>query len=55
MLEIYSRTRNYLEKEVPIAQFGIAELLSKSLFSKNNTIKVVFDTTTGGIISINRD
>ena len=54
-LEIYSRTRNYHEKEIPIAQFGIAELLSKSLFSKNNTIKVLFDTTTGGIISINRD
>lgn len=54
-LEIYSRTRTFLEKEVSIAQFGITELLSKSLFSKNNTIKVLFDTATGGITSINRD
>lgn len=54
-LTIYSRTRTFLDKEIPIAQFGITELLSKSLFGKNNTTKVLFDTATGGIISINRD
>jgi hypothetical protein len=52
---VYSRTRTFLDKEIPIAQFGITELLSKSLFGKNNTTKVLFDTATGGIISINRD
>ena len=54
-LTIYSRTRTFTDKEIPIAQFGITELLSKSLFGKNNTTKVLFDTATGGIISINRD
>lgn len=54
-LTIYSRTRTFMDKEIPIAQFGITELLSKSLFGKNNTTKVLFDTATGGIISINRD
>ena len=54
-LEIYSRTRRFLDKEIPIAQFGVTEILSKSLFGKSNTVKVLFDTATGGIISINRD
>ena len=54
-LEIYSRTRRFHDKEIPIAQFGVTELLSKSLFGKSNTVKVLFDTATGGIISINKD
>lgn len=54
-MEIYSRTTTFLDKDIAIAQFGITEVLAKSLFSKDNTIKVLFDTTTGGIISIKRD
>ena len=54
-IEIYTRTRTYLEKEIAIAQFGITEVLSKTLFSKSNTTKVLFDTATGGITSIKRD
>ena len=53
--EVYTRTRTYIEKEISIAQFGIVEVLSRTLFSKNNSIKVLFDTTTGGIISIKRN
>lgn len=54
-IEIYTRTRTYLEKEIAIAQFGITEVLSKSLFSRNNAVKVLFDTSTGSITSIKRD
>ena len=54
-MEIYSRTTTFLEKEMTIAQFGTTEVLAKSLFSKDNTIKVLFDTATGGIISIKKD
>ena len=54
-MEIYSRTTTFLDKEIAIAQSGITEVLAKELFSKNNTIKVLFDTATGGIISIKKD
>ena len=53
--EVYTRTKRFIEKEVAIAQFGIIEMLSKSMFSKNNAVKVLFDTATGGIISIKKD
>ncbi len=54
-MEIYSRTTTFLGKDIAIAQFGITEVLAKSLFSKDNTTKVLFDTATGGIISIKKD
>lgn len=54
-MEIYSRTTTFLDKEIAIAQSGITEVLAKDLFSKNNNIKVLFDTATGGIISIKKD
>ena len=54
-LEVYTRTRRFIEKEIAVAQLGIVETLSKSYFSKNNGVKVLFDTATGGIISIKRD
>ena len=53
--EVYTRTRTFIEKEIAIAQLGIVEILSKSLFSKSNAVKVLFDTATGGIISIKKD
>ena len=53
--EVYTRTRTFIEKEIAIAQLGIVEVLSKSLFSKSNAVKVLFDTATGGIISIKKD
>ena len=54
-MEIYSRTTTFLDKEIVIAQFGITEVLAKSLFGKDNTVKVLFDTATGVIISIKKD
>ena len=54
-IEIYTRARTYVRKEIAIAQLGTVEILSKTLFGKSNTTKVLFDTTTGGIISIKRE
>lgn len=53
-VEVYTRTRKLAKEEVQVAQLGTTEILSKSLFNKNNTTKVVFDTATGGIISIEK-
>ncbi|MBQ5889241.1 MAG: DUF4831 family protein [Bacteroidaceae bacterium] len=54
-MEIYTRAKTFLKKEIAIAQIGSTEVLSKTLFGKNNTTKVLFDTATGGIISIKRE
>ena len=51
---IYTRTRKLIDAEVPVAQFGTTEVLSRSHFNKNSTTKVLFDTATGGIISIEK-
>lgn len=53
-IEIYTRTRKLVGEEMPIAQLGTTEVLSKSLFNKSNRTKVLFDTATGGIISIEK-
>lgn len=54
-LEIYTRTRTLAKKDIAIAQLGTTEVLSKTLFGKNNTTKVLFDPATGGIISIKKN
>ncbi len=53
--EVYTRGRTFIEKEIALAQIGLTEVLSRTLFNKNNTTKVIFDTATGGIISIKRN
>ena len=54
-IEIHTRTRTFVEKEIAIAQFGVVEILSRTMFGKSNNVKVLFDTATGGIISIKKD
>ena len=53
-IEIFTRTRKLAKLEIPVAQLGTTEILSKNLFNKNSTTKVLFDTATGGIISIEK-
>ena len=43
------------EGELPVTQFGSKEYLAPVLFNKNSTIKVLFDTTTGGLLKIERE
>lgn len=43
------------ERELPFAQFGNREVLSKKLFDKKTTTQVLLDPTTGGILKISAD
>lgn len=47
--------RMLFEGELPVTQFGSKEYLAPVLFNKNSTIKVLFDTTTGGLLKIERE
>jgi hypothetical protein len=51
-VKVYSPTKVYFEEELPFAQLGTTESLSKELFNKNVTTKVVLDKATGGVIKI---
>ena len=53
-IEIFTRSRKYVKTELPVAQFGTTEVLSKTLFGKSNDTKVIFDTATGAITSIEK-
>ena len=52
--KIYTPTRTLYRKEISLAQLGTTEILSKVLFNKNTGTKVIFDTSTGGIVSIEK-
>ena len=51
-VKIYSPTEVYFEDDLPFAQLGTTESLSKDLFNKNVTTKVILDKATGGVIKI---
>lgn len=42
------------EERLPIAQMGVVEYLAPILFNKNTVTKVYFDTSTGGLIKVER-
>ncbi|NDV59163.1 DUF4831 family protein [Bacteroides sp. 519] len=42
------------EGDLPVTQFGIVEYLAPTLFDKNSTVQVIFNTNTGGIIKVER-
>ena len=44
--------KEYYKAELPFAQFGNKETLSRKLFDKKTTTQVIFDSTTGGILKI---
>lgn len=52
---VYTGSRKLYSGQVSIAQLGACEVLSKSLFNKKAATKVLFDTATGGIISIEEE
>lgn len=47
--------KKLFDEQLPITQFGTIEYLAPILFNKNSTIKVLFDTATGGIIKVDRE
>ncbi len=46
--------KKLFDEELPITQFGTIEYLAPVLFNKNSTVKVLFDTATGGLIKVDR-
>lgn len=51
---VYGR-QELFNGELPITQFGTQEYLAPVLFNKKTTTKVLFDTTTGGLVKIDRE
>lgn len=51
---LFTRSRKLYSGEIGVAQLGITEMLPKELFNKRVATKVLFDTATGGIISIDK-
>lgn len=50
----YRRQKLY-DNEVPVTQFGTVEFLAPVLFNKKSTVKVLFDTSTGGLLKVDRE
>ena len=46
--------KKLFDEELPITQFGTIEYLAPILFNKSSTVKVLFDTATGGLIKVDR-
>ena len=47
--------KKLFDDQLSITQFGTVEYLAPVLFNKNSTIKVLFDTATGGLIKVDRE
>lgn len=47
--------KKLFDGQLSITQFGTVEYLAPVLFNKNSTIKVLFDTATGGLIKVDRE
>lgn len=54
LMKIYIPGETFFEETVSVAQFGTVEVLAKNVFSRGADTKVVFDTATGNIISIDK-
>lgn len=46
--------KELFKEELPITQFGTVEYLAPVLFNKDATVKVLFNTATGGLIKVDR-
>jgi hypothetical protein len=51
-VKIYTAQQTYLEKKIPVAQYGNEDILTNTLFNKGATTKVVFNHATGAIEKI---
>lgn len=47
--------KKLFEEELPVTQFGTIEYLAPVLFNKSSTVKVLFDTATGGLVKVDRE
>lgn len=51
-IKIYNNRKSYLEQELQIAQFGKIEPVSSTIMGKNADTKLIYNTTTGNILTI---
>lgn len=54
-LTLFYRRQKLYDNEVPVTQFGTVEYLAAVLFNKKSTIRVLFDTSTGGLLKVERE
>ena len=52
---IKGKGKQYVSEEVFLTQFGETEVLIDNLFNKKVNTRVIFNTTTGGIVKIDKD
>lgn len=52
-VNVYNNRLSFTEQDIQIAQFGNVEVISSTIMGKNADTKIVFDTTTGNVKSIN--
>ena len=51
-ISVFDGTRTMISQKLPIAQFGMIDQLAPTLFNKNTTTKVLFDTSTGALLDL---
>jgi len=54
-LTLVYNNKKLLNESLSVTQFGTVEYLAPVLFNKNSTLKVLFDTATGGLIKVDRE
>ncbi len=54
LVKIYTPAETLFEEELPFAQLGTVEVLARNFFAKDGSTKVLFDTSTGAIIEIQK-
>jgi hypothetical protein len=52
-INVYNNRLSFTEQDVQIAQFGNVEVISSTIMGRNADTRIVFDTTTGNVKSIN--
>lgn len=53
-ITITYKNKEIFNNDLPISQFGTQEYLVPALFNKKSTTTVLFDTTTGGLLKVDR-
>lgn len=53
VIKVYNNRQSFLTEEVPLAQFGSIEVVSKNIMGRQSDTKIIFNTATGAVSSIN--
>lgn len=55
LVTVFTPHKRYFEGELPVTQFGTTEVLVDNLFNKKVNTRVIFNSSTGGIVKIDKD